>query len=95
KAAPISEQAEGVVVTIDKKGGIYINDVWSRLENFETNLKKELEAKNSSSVFLRADSMVFYGQAIEIIGRLKDIGIEEIGLITAHHDKQKSGKSKK
>ena len=29
RASAISEEAEGVVVTIDKKGGIYINDVWS------------------------------------------------------------------
>jgi len=86
RAAAISEQAEGVVVTIDEKGGIYINDVWSRLDNFEDNLQRELRAKNASSVFLRADSMVLYGTAIDVIGRLKEIGIEEIGLVTARQE---------
>lgn len=86
KAAAISEQAEGVVVTIDVKGGIYINDVWSRLENFEDNLQRELRSKNASSVFLRADSMVLYGTAINVIGRLKEMGIEEIGLVTARQE---------
>lgn len=86
RAAAISEQAEGVVVTLDEKGGIYINDVWSRLDNFEDNLQRELRSKNASSVFLRADSMVLYGTAINIIGRLKEMGITEIGLVTARQE---------
>ena len=92
KAAAISEQAEGVVVTLDEKGGIYINDVWSRLDNFEDNLQRELRAKNASSVFLRADSMVLYGAAINVIGRLKEMGIEEIGLVTARQEEGRSGR---
>ncbi len=83
KAAAIEEEAEGVVVTIDSKGGIYINDVWSRLENLETALEKEMRARNTSSVYLRGDSAVAYGVAIEVIGRMKVMGIENIGLVTA------------
>jgi biopolymer transport protein TolR len=94
RAAGISEQAEGVVVTIDEKGGIYINDVWSRLENFEENLKSEMNAKNASSVYIRADSMVLYGTAIDVIGRLKEIGVEEIGLVTARQEKGRGSGSR-
>lgn len=94
RAAGISEQAEGVVVTIDEKGGIYINDVWSRLENFEDNLKSEMNAKNASSVYIRADSMVLYGTAIDVIGRLKEIGVEEIGLVTARQEKGRGSGSR-
>ncbi len=95
RAAGISEQAEGVVVTIDEKGGIYINDVWSRLDNFDDNLQREMRAKNASSVYLRADSMVLYGTAINIIGRLKELGIEEIGLVTARQEKGRERTSRK
>lgn len=83
KTAAISEEAEGIVVSIDSKGGIYIDDVWSRLENFEANLKKEIDASGTSSVYLRGDSAIAYGLAIEIIARLKAMGIESIGLVTA------------
>ncbi len=83
KAALIEEEAEGVVVTIDAKGGIYIDDVWSRLEHFEKNLKKEMAAKNTKSVYLRGDSTVYYGTAIGVIGKMKEMGIESIGLVTA------------
>ncbi|UCG62405.1 MAG: biopolymer transporter ExbD [Candidatus Zixiibacteriota bacterium] len=95
RAAAISEQAEGVVVTIDEKGGIYINDVWSRLESFDENLQREMRTKNASSVYLRADSMVLYGTAINIIGRLKELGIEEIGLVTARQEKGRERTSRK
>jgi len=75
-----------VVVTIDAKGGIYINDVWARLQNFETALEKEMSAKGTSSVYLRGDSAVVYGTAIAVLGRLKVMGIENIGLITSHEE---------
>jgi len=90
RAAALEEQAEGVVLTIDKKGGIFVNDVWTRLENFETALDKELRRIGKSSVFLRADSLVNYGVVVDVIGRLKSMGIEELGLITA---KQEGGNS--
>ena len=83
KAAAISEEAEGVVVTVDDKGGIYINDVWTRLENLEQALKDELRAKNANEVFLRGDSTVTYGTVIKVIARMKEMGIEGIGLVTA------------
>jgi len=86
KAAAIEEETEGVVVTIDAKGGIYVNDVWARLQDFEPALKKEMLAKNTSSVYLRGDSAVMYGTAIDVIGRMKDMGIETIGLVTGHRE---------
>ena len=89
KAAAIEEEAEGVVVTIDAKCGIYVNDVWSRIENFETALQQEMDAKGTSSVYLRGDSAVVYGVAIEVIGRLKRMGIENIGLITTPEETRK------
>ncbi len=95
KAAAPEEEREGVVVTLDKKGGVYINDVWTRLDNLETELKKEMLAKNTTSVYLRSDSSVAYGVAIEVIGRMKDIGIEDIGLVTAHQDRMSKSSAKK
>ena len=93
RAAVIEEEVEGIVITIDARGGIYINDVWSRLENFEADLEEEMSIKGTSSVYLRGDSAVTYGIAISVIGRLKEMGIEEIGLITAKIEE--SSKNKK
>ncbi|MFH2035469.1 MAG: biopolymer transporter ExbD [Candidatus Zixiibacteriota bacterium] len=91
KTAALSEEAEGVVLTIDKKGGVFINDVWSPMDRFQSDLDKELSKLGKSSVFLRADSLVAYGRVVDVIGRLKSMGIEELGLITAKDE----GKLKK
>lgn len=84
RTSDVNEESEGVVVTIDAKGGIYINDVWTRLEYFETSLDKEMRSKGTSAVYIRGDSVVVYGLAIEVISRIKEMGIEQIGLVTAH-----------
>jgi biopolymer transport protein TolR len=95
KAAPPEEQHEGIVITLDKKGGLYINDVWTRLDNFESNLTKAMKAKNTTSVYLRSDSSVAYGTAIEVIGRMKQMGIDQIALVTALQEKGLEKTSKK
>ena len=92
KAAAVNEQAEGVVITLDSKGGIYINDVFSRSENVIKDLKDAMAQKNSTTVFLRADSSVYYGTAINLIGLMKEAGINEIGLVTAHNEKAGSNR---
>ncbi|HHI02167.1 MAG TPA: protein TolR [candidate division Zixibacteria bacterium] len=92
KTAALNEQTEGVILSIDKKGGVFINDVWTRLDRFERDLGQELRKQGNSSVYLRADSLVPYGIVVEVMGRLKGMGIEELGLITA---KDEEGLGKK
>mgnify|MGYP001092050824 CR=1 FL=1 len=86
RAAVLDEEATGVVVTIDDKGGIYINDVWTRLDNFEDALVQEMAVKNTQSVYLRGDSTIAYGMAIGVIGRMKEAGIDLIGLVTSYEE---------
>ena len=87
KAAAVTEQSEGIIITIDDKGGIYVNDVWTRIDNFSDRLKKAIDEKGTSTVYLRADSMVYYGVAIDVISQLKENGIIDIGLVTTQENK--------
>lgn len=87
RAAILQDEVTGVVVTIDKKGGVYINDVWSNPGEFVAKLKHEMEVKGTTSVYLRSDSTVAYGNAIALIGKIKAAGIENIGLVTAYEEK--------
>ncbi len=83
RAAAQDELGEGIVLTVDLKGGIYIDDVWVRLENFESELDNILKNRNTSSVYIRADSGVVYGVVVDVVARLKKMGIEYLGLVTA------------
>jgi len=87
RTAVLNEEAAGVIVSLDSVGGIYVNDVWTRPESFEEKLKEQMAVKNTGSVYLRGDSSVVYGRAIDLIGRIKEAGIENIGLVTSHEEK--------
>jgi len=95
RAAVLQEEVTGVVVTIDGKGGIYINDVWASPSEFEQKLKNEMEVKGTTSVYLRGDSTVAYGKAINLIGRIKEAGIDNIGLVTAYEEKPASRRGRR
>jgi biopolymer transport protein TolR len=47
-------------------------------------MKKKLQAagKLNPNVFLKADKSVPYGFVVEIMGEIKDAGIEKLGMIT-------------
>lgn len=87
RAAVLDEEVRGVVITIDSLGGVYVNDVWTRPENLEKEVKDQMAREGTPAVYVRADSALAYGNAIAIIGRLKEAGIESIGLVTGHEEK--------
>jgi biopolymer transport protein TolR len=88
RAAILNEEATGVVVTVDAKGGVYVNDVWRRLEQLEIALREEMASKGTQSVFLRADSSIAYGNVMSVISRMKEMGIEDVGLVTQHEERR-------
>ena len=82
KVAAMNEDPKGVVVTIDSLGGIFVNDRWATPDKLE----------GTESVFIRGDSAVPYGTAIEVIGRLKVMGVNSIGLVTARKEAGRRGR---
>lgn len=95
RAAVLEDEVTGVIVTVDDKGGIYINDIWANPAEFVQKLQAEMEAEGTTSVYLRGDSAVAYGKAIAVIGQIKKAGIENIALVTAYDENNKSGDSRK
>jgi biopolymer transport protein TolR len=85
---------EGVVLTIDKKGGIFIDDIWVRLPDFEERLDSVMRNKNTSSVYIRADSGVVYAAVVDVVARLKEMGVEYLGLVTSPIENGKAKKRK-
>ncbi len=85
---------EGVVLTIDKKGGIFIDDVWVRLPDFEERLDAVMRNKNTSSIYIRADSGVIYAAVVDVVARLKEMGVEYLGLVTSPIENDKPKKRK-
>ncbi|MBI5196088.1 MAG: protein TolR [Nitrospirae bacterium] len=70
--------SERIVITIKKDGSIYVDRSAVNMEG----LKSMLAGKSGRDVFLKADKDVPYGLVVEVMGELKEIGIERLGMVT-------------
>ncbi len=70
--------SERIVVTIKKDGSIYVDKSAVNMDG----LKSMLSGKSGKDVFLKADRDVPYGLVVEVMGELKEIGIERLGMVT-------------
>jgi biopolymer transport protein TolR len=71
---------ERIAIVIKKDRSLYLNDTAVSMPV----LKQKLEAisKLNPNVFLRADKDVPYGLVVEVMGEIKEAGIEKLGMIT-------------
>lgn len=81
-ATASDEPSEGIVVTITKEGGVFVNDVYRTPEQWEDELKRLIANKPDSKAYIRADSEVDYGVVVQLISAMKRLGINDVGLVT-------------
>lgn len=70
------------VVSVNKEGNIYINDVRVDPDKFGAKLQVIFKEKPTQKVFLRGDKGVPYGTVMEVMSQIRGAGIEKLGLIT-------------
>ena len=74
------EEKEGVTVSVDENGDIFIEDRKVEWEDFSAEFRKALEV-TAPRVFLRGDAETRYGLVMQVIARIKMLGVEDPGLI--------------
>ncbi len=79
KGKELSEE-ERVTIVIKKGGLIYMND--AQVNKDELIKKLSAISRLNPNVFLKADKDVSYGFVVEIMGEIKEAGIEKLGMIT-------------
>ena len=72
---------EGVIVTVDRQGAIYVGSEAVRWEEFERRFPEAVRAKGARSVYLRADQGVPYGRVVQVLGAMKAANVATVGLI--------------
>jgi biopolymer transport protein TolR len=70
--------SERIVITIKKDGKIYLDKTSVSLKSLSVQLAK----KTNKEVYLKADKDVPYGMVETVMGELKEIGIEKLGMVT-------------
>jgi biopolymer transport protein TolR len=69
---------ERIEITIKKDGKIYLDKAVVTL----TALSTRLSRSTNREVFLKADKDVPYGLVVEVMGELREIGINKLGMVT-------------
>lgn len=73
--------SEGLTVTVDQAGQVFIGEAAVRLDEFERQFPEMVKEKGATSVYLRADDGVPYGKVIRVLGLMKAADVASVGLI--------------
>ena len=79
------EEQQGVTVSIDESGTIYIDEEAVGWNDFTASFRAAIEA-TAPRVFLRVDKDVRYEMVLRVIARIKMLGIEDVGLIAEQEE---------
>jgi biopolymer transport protein TolR len=82
-ARPLPTETERIVVSITADGKAHVDDTGIEIEMLGTTLSA-LQAgfPEKRGVLLRADRKVEYGVVAQVMGALREAGIEQIGMVT-------------
>jgi biopolymer transport protein TolR len=82
-APAIPSEEERLVVTVTQERKIYINDHAVELDTLGSKITTiHQNQQNHRGVFLRADEKIPYGYVVQVMGVIKQAGIDQIGMVT-------------
>lgn len=73
--------SDGLVVSIDRTGQIFVGSARVEWAEFETLFPQLVKEKGATSVYLRADEGVPYGNVVRVLGAMKAADVASVGLI--------------
>jgi biopolymer transport protein TolR len=82
------EEQQGVTVSIDQDGKLFIDEKAVGWNDFTAEFRAAIEA-TAPRVFLRVDKDVRYETVLQVIARIKMLGIEDLGLIAEQEEKRR------
>lgn len=94
--------SEGIVVTVMDRDslGIFVgsgraDDVYAGPKNFVPVLNEFLDKMGRNQpVYLRADKNVRWQYVVDVISKIREQGVSDLGIVTAPYEEQSSNKNK-
>jgi biopolymer transport protein ExbD len=81
-AADKPQSADQTIVAIGANKAMYVNAKQVAEQELGTRVQEILESKTEKVVIIRADQDVEYGAVMAAMDQLRQVGVEDIGLIT-------------
>jgi biopolymer transport protein ExbD/biopolymer transport protein TolR len=80
EARPITAR-EGMVVSVDRQGRIFIDQTQVSYNDFRITFKSLVTARKPAAVYVRADSRVPYGDVVRVLAVIRTSGVRDVGLV--------------
>ncbi len=81
----LPSDSEHLVLSVNKDGTLYLDSYEVKLEELEERVKV-LVTEKSRALFIKADTNVPYGVVVDIMGRIKAAGVEQLGVVANPSD---------
>jgi len=90
KSSPISEQSEPIVISIDKKGNVYLFETKIDRSELAHKLQAVTKEKKDTRIFIRGDKNVSYGDIVSVVSEINNAGYTKVALISNIKTKPKN-----
>jgi len=81
----LPESSQKLVLNVEKDKTIHLEEYELELQDLAGHLKKVMQDKQQM-LYLRADKQVPYGFVVKVMGRIKDAGVETLGVVAERED---------
>jgi len=81
RAATLNDTTEPLVVSINKKGVVYLQQKPVTMDQLVPRLVAVTNAKPDTKIFVRGDRLIEYGMVMEVMGRISAAGFKKVSLL--------------
>jgi biopolymer transport protein TolR len=85
EARPLSAK-EGMVVTVDRSGRIFVDETAVTYNDFRVTFKSLVATRKPTGVYLRADDRVAYGDVVRALAVIRAAGVQNVGLVAEQEE---------
>lgn len=79
--APLNQEREPLILSVDKEGRIYIQDAEVEVDALVPRLIAVSESNSDLRIFVRGDREINYGRVMEVMGLVNRAGFTRVALI--------------
>jgi biopolymer transport protein TolR len=81
QAHAIRQDKEPLVISIDVRGNVYLQESNTELDDLVAKLKAVTGANPDTRIFVRGDKGVAYGRIMEVMGTINAAGFSKVALV--------------
>jgi biopolymer transport protein TolR len=82
EARAMGQEQDHVIISVTAKGEIFLEEFPVGLKDLGFKVRRVLEVRRTSEVFLRADRSIPYGEVARIMSEIRSAGVTNLGLVT-------------